>query len=100
MEIKTDTYFIGERLREVDGGYYVVYEEERGRYEVHHREGKPTTFCVAVPYDTLDERTITLVQKTRIENLEKILDEIDKANAKLEKTRVKNTLEKLKELNE
>ena len=98
MVITTDAFFISERVKEIDKGYFLLYNEAKKRFEVHHKDGRPDTFCLALPYDELDARTLDYVHKTRIANIDKLIAEIDKQNENLEKARVKRILDQMKEV--
>ena len=97
MIITSDTYFISDRVKEIDRGYFIVWNSDKNRYEVHHRDSKPDTFCLAIPYKELDERTLTYIHKTKIQNIDKLLQEIDNNNARLEALRVRNLIAQTKE---
>lgn len=82
--IKNDLFDIDKRLKEIDRGYFAVYNFRKKRFEVHH-SGQKNTYCLTVPYDALDERTVRLVRKTRLERMEQLQKEIERENAKKEK---------------
>mgnify|MGYP001000667952 CR=1 FL=1 len=84
IPIETNVYNIPERLKEIDKDYFVVFNTEAQQFEVHNLGQIGNTLALNIPYDELDNRTIDLVQKTRIENAKKIFDEIDRQNLKLE----------------
>ena len=101
VNIKTDTYFITERLKEIDNGYFVVFNTNSEKFEIHHKDQGLNTFCLSLPYDCLDERVVDLVEKTQIEHIEKLIAEIDKENERKEAQKNKEIINKLKEnLNE
>ena len=81
--IATNVFLIPERLRELDAGYFVLRNHETKQFEIHHREQPHNTYCLTVPYDELDERTLVLVRKTRIFNLDKLLSQMDKNNQRI-----------------
>ena len=80
----TNVYRIPERLREIDSDYFVVRNHKKQTFEVHHKGQSPTTYCLTVPYPELDARTLELVRKTRISNLDILISEMDKNNRILE----------------
>lgn len=84
IKILQDVHDILSRLREINGDYFVVYNTGRECFEVHNY-GQKNTYCLTVPYPQLDCRTIDWTLKTRRENLNKLLNEIDENNEKLEK---------------
>ncbi len=81
VRIESDVFDIGARLKEIDGGYYPVYNLTKNRYEIHH-SGKKNTLQVVLPYDGLDARAIQKVRETRIEYADVKLREIDRENEK------------------
>ena len=83
-ELTTNVYHIPERLREIDSGYFVVRNHKKHTFEVHHREQPHTTYCLTVPYEELDVRTVELVRKTARHNLQKLILEMDEHNRRLE----------------
>ncbi len=98
--VVTNVCFIPERLREIDDGYFVLRNHQTKQFEIHHSGQFHDTYCLTVPYDELDERTLHLVQKTRICNAEKLISEMEEHNQKI--ARAQNAIpdeatEKLKE---
>lgn len=84
IRIFEDVFDITKRLKEIDESYFVVYNTQKKKYEVHSSKQK-NTYCLTVPTKTLDSRIVGLTLKTRRENYEKILKEIDETNEKIEK---------------
>jgi len=101
VRIENDVFDVSRRLKEIDGDYFVVYNLTRGRFEVHHGRQRET-LAVAVPFKTLDCRTVSRVLRTRVENLKAITAQIDADNLRLERNADEKILdgtgEKLKEL--
>ena len=87
-----DVFGIGDRLREIDADYFVVYNSALRRFEVHHRRQRDT-LALVVPYTSLDARTVALTLRTRRENLDRLLKEMDIANQRLEESADKKTLD-------
>ena len=83
IKIYEDVFDITKRLKEIDRNYFVVFNTKKQKFEVHNKSQK-NTYCLSVPYNTLDIRTIFLTLKSRRENIDKILEEIDVNNQKLE----------------
>lgn len=82
-EITNDTFFIADRLREIDSAYRVFYHDEEGRFEVHSEEnGRRTLECV-LPYRELDARSVLHVLRTRVCHFDTLRAEEDKINEKL-----------------
>ena len=84
IEITNDVLFVTDRLKEIDFNYFIVYNLKRKVYEVHHK-GQKDTYVLTVPFSELDERTVDFVNKTRVENRDRLLRELEIENQKLEK---------------
>lgn len=101
IKILEDVHDITRRLKEIDTDYFVVYNSTKKCFEVHNSSQKHT-YCLTIPFKTLDSRAVDLTIKTRRENIEKILKEIDENNNKLEKENLRKlkdkTTYKLKEM--
>lgn len=91
--ITNDVYDVAKRLKEIDSAYSVCYNKSKCRYEVHNSRQKGNTFCLVVPYDCLDQRTIDLVWRTRVQNIQTLLDDIERDNAKLQQQAVRKQCE-------
>jgi len=98
IEIKNDCFCICERLKDVDESYKVFFNLKRRCFEVHSFLQHGSTYCFTVPYSELDERTIDFALKTRSENREKIIMEIEENNRKVEQQNIKKNADALKEL--
>jgi hypothetical protein len=90
IQITNDLFDIAWRLKAIDPAYTLFFNTSSKRFEVHARGH----LQVALPFEKLDERTIEYVQKTRIENLQRIMDEIDEANRLAEEKENKKLMEK------
>lgn len=100
-EVKTNVYYIPERLKELDPGYFVIRNHKKQTFEVHHRDQPYTTYCLTVPYEELDVRTVELVQKTSRKNLDRLISEMDNHNQKLKEKAShigEDSIEKTKEV--
>ena len=76
FEIYSDCLDIVKRLKEIDKDYFVVYNIERKTFELHNRAQERDTFCLTLPYDTLDERAIFLTKKTLSKKRDELFKEI------------------------
>lgn len=82
MFIENDVFDIADRLREVDPGYRVNYNQKKGKFELYG--GRDEGYLLTFPYDRLDERAVIHARKTRAERLNKLIEEIDAENKRLE----------------
>lgn len=81
--VVTNVFLIPERLRELDEGYFVLRNHETKQFEIHHSGQPYNTYCLSVPYEELDERTLNFVRKTMICHAEKLLAEMEEHNQKI-----------------
>jgi hypothetical protein len=97
IEIQKDIYFINSRLKELDKDYQIYFNTKKDKFEVHNEEQIGGSYCLTVPYSLLDERTVNLVRKTRIENRKKLFAEIERDNENLETIKEKRILDSAKD---
>ena len=97
VQILNDMYNISKRIKNIDRDYFLVYDTVRASFEVHNSAQQDTTYCLTLPYNELDERTLNYVAKTRCANIENILEEINNNN-KIQESADKSSV--LKELDE
>lgn len=81
-KIESDTYFISSRIKEIDPDYFIVYNEGKHRFEVHNAAQGQSTYALTLPFEELDARTLNLVEKTRIANKDKLIEEMERENQK------------------
>ena len=93
-EVKRDLYDIAERIKEIDPDYFIFYSYAKKRYEVHSKTQKGNTLALVVPYDKLDERTLTLVRRTRVERIDEVMEEQRKENERMTRLKIKKATEK------
>ena len=80
IKISTDVYNISKRIKDIDKNYYIVFNTSTNKFEVHNSQQLGGSFCLNLPYNFLDERTLNYVNETRAENIERILNQIDIEN--------------------
>jgi hypothetical protein len=97
LKILTDALFICERLKEIDRSYFVLYNTDSQKFEVHSSEQRGSSYCFTVPFEILDCRTVDHALKTRVENKDKIIAELDKENEMMMKKVLKEEVNKLEE---
>lgn len=84
IKIKNDLYNICKRLKSIDKKYFILYDKAKNKFEIHNSNQPFSTYCLTIPYDKLDKRTIDYVLKTKNENFDKILKEIENSNKRIE----------------
>ena len=90
VKIEKDLFSISDRLKEIDGRYELFRNTLAHRFEVYIEKA----LQFVVPFQRLDARTLEFARKTRVERREQIVREIDERNARLEKQKEKEILEK------
>lgn len=81
--IEDDVFDILKRVREIDEGYFILFDTSNCKYELHNIN-QPTTYCLTIPFDNIDSRLIDLVLYTNISNIDNIINDIDTNNNKIE----------------
>jgi len=85
VEVTSDVCDISKRVKGIDPGYFILFNKRKQRYELHHSGQPDFTFCLLIPYDTLDERLLNLIYDTRTEKLKEIVAKMEAHNEHLER---------------
>lgn len=93
IKLASDVYNISNRIKEIDKDYYIVYNTSKKQFEVHNSNQIGSSYCLALPYSELDNRTLNYVLKTRSSNIDKILAKIDNDNKLLQSSQKRAALE-------
>ena len=86
--IKNDVFNIVNRLKQINKNYYILFNKKTTKFEVHFKNLK-NTLQLVLPFKFLDKRTVDLVQKSRVENKQKLLLEMEQNNIKIEQNKNK-----------
>ena len=97
VKIENDVYFISQRLKDIDSSYELYYNVISGCYEVHSFAQHGSSYCFKVPYNCLDERTLFFAKKTRSENRDEIIKELEQNNQRIYQKNLKEQVDLLKE---
>ncbi len=97
FEIESDCLDIIKRIKAVDEDYFVVFDLDKKKFELHNKSQGGNTYCLTFPFDTLDERAVTLVLKTRVQNSDALFEEMQRENEKQEKDNIKKIWNDFKE---
>lgn len=89
IRIEEDLFDIVSRIREIDDGYFVVFDDSKNCFEIHNSK-QINTYCLTVPFDTLDSRCIDLVNSTSTRYFDNIIYDIDRNNIKVEENNKNN----------
>lgn len=84
--VTVDTYSISKRIKELDSGYFIVFNRKTGKYEVHSTANRGwDTYCFTVPYEKLDARTLYICRKTCIATRGDLVhNEVEESNARID----------------
>lgn len=88
--ITNDLYDIAWRLKEIDERYELFYNGRQKRFEIHADGALQTV----VPFPYLDARTLIHARKTRVENLQRLIEEIEANNRRAEEEKRRDVIEK------
>lgn len=83
IKLEHDVFNITKRLKQINKAYFVLYNTKSQKYEIHNQNYQ-NTYCLTLPFNQLDARTIDYVLKSQ--NVEQMLLEIEENNLKLEKS--------------
>ncbi len=97
FEIESDCLDITKRIKAVDEDYFVVFNLDKKKFELHNKSQGRNTYCLTFPFDSLDERAVTLVLKTMVQNSDALFEEMQRENEKQEKDNIKKIWNDFKE---
>lgn len=97
FEIESDCLDIVKRIKAVDKDYFVVFDVEKQKFQLHCRSQGKNTYCLTFLFDSLDERAYLHVLKTRVQNSDEIFKSMDAENTRLQEKNVKKVLDDFKE---
>lgn len=97
FEIESDCLDIIKRIKAVDEDYFVVFDLDKKKFELHNKSQGGNTYCLTFPFDSLDERAVTLVLKTRVQNSDALFEEMQRENEKQKKDNIKKIWNDFKE---
>lgn len=92
IPVKNDLFSVADRIKSIDDKYAIYYNGESRKFEV--RNAADGSLQTVIPFDSLDSRAVDHVRRTRIERMEELLREIERANAEAERNAVREAAEK------
>ena len=95
IQIHSDALFVVDRLKQIDDGYFVIYNTSKNKYELHHSKQIGSSYCLTCPYPCLKERFIIFAQKTKTQNSKEIIKQIENHNQKIQKQQTQNLIQQL-----
>ncbi len=97
FEITSDCLDIVKRIKVIDKDYFVMFNVPKQKFELHHKTQLKKTYCLTFPFDTLDERAVTYVLKTRVQNSDEIFEKMERENQRLKRKQALEVLNDFKE---
>lgn len=92
FEIESDCLEIVKRIKSIDEDYFVMFDRDAKKFQLHNRAQRGGTYCLTFPFDTLDERAYLHVLKTRVQNSDEIFKALEEENLRNEKAKTKQVL--------
>lgn len=97
IEIKKDTFNINKRLKKIDKNYTLKFNRKLKRYEIYYKENNTDILQLVIGFDELDIRTLQKVLKTRTQNYETLIKELEETNKKIEEEKQNKILREAKD---
>ena len=91
--ITGDVFDITQRIKEIDEGYRLYYNHRHNRFEVYRDVGLTPTL-VLTWNNRLDARLIEKLYRTRIENIKKIIEMIERNNEEIQNRAIERAIDK------
>ena len=98
VRIMHDVYKISKRIKQIDKNYFIVYNTSKHLYEIHNSAQHGSSYCLTLPYSSLDERALKLTRLTRVENIKRLTHEIELKNQITENAQKSSVLLQFDEL--
>lgn len=93
IKINNDLFDIASRVKEIDPRYEIYFETETQKFALWANGKRQLVF----PFENLDERALLHTRKTRVENADEIIREIDLYNEKHETERADRVRDKIED---
>ncbi|MGN0771846.1 MAG: hypothetical protein ACI4MI_04605 [Christensenellales bacterium] len=84
IAIDNDLFDVAARIKSIDDNYQIYFNRGSGSYELHNLRCYPTKQA-DIPFARLDCRTVDWVRKTRVQNMEELIAEMNRHNEKIER---------------
>jgi hypothetical protein len=82
IKIESDVFDIVDRIKEIDDGYFILYDLNKCVYELHNKN-QADTYCMVLDGD-LTANVLDLILYSKVDNIDNIIKEVDNSNAKIE----------------
>ncbi len=95
--VESDCLGIVQRLKEIDGGYFLVFDIDKKKYELHDKSQMRNSYCLTFPFDQIDERMVDMAKKTRVQNSDALFEEMERENKRRQDQVISATMKTFKE---
>lgn len=85
IKIESDVFDIVDRIKEIDDGYFIVFDTVKNKFEIHNCY-QNCSYCFTSKYDYLSVNTINEILTSLVCNIDNIVREIDKNNKIIEQS--------------
>lgn len=85
--IESDVFGISKKVKEIDKDYFIVFNPKVQKFELHHATQYDCSYCSTLPFDELDERTLTHIRKHSSTRAKAIMAEMKENNERLERSK-------------
>lgn len=100
IRVHHDVFDISNRIKRIDESYFILLNRISGLFEVHSSLQAGGSFCLELPFPSLDARTLTFVRKYRCSRAKEIFAEMEHDNEILRRREEKNAMDILDETRE
>jgi len=87
IKIESDVSDIVERIKEIDDGYFILFDTNKNKFEVHNYK-QTNSYCFTSKCDSVNECILSEVYSSLVQNIDKIIEEIDKNNIDIENNQI------------
>lgn len=94
VPVMTSVYGIPERMKELRGSLFVMFNKKIQRYEVHDSTQDDCTLACELPYEELDARALLYVREHMRERTEALIAEIERHNERVENEEYNREMDK------
>ena len=83
IKIESDVFDISKRIKDIHEGYFIVFDTNKSKFEIHNSE-QGMSYCFTSKYDAVCAGMIFEIMYSMVNNIDNIIDEIDKNNKQIE----------------
>ena len=95
--VESDCLGVVQRLKEIDMGYFLIFDIDKKKYELHDKSQARDSYCLTFPFDEIDERMVDMARKTRVQNSDALFEEMERENKRREEQVISTAIKTFKE---